>query len=335
MSHYKHLTINERESLYLKRGQGKSIRAIAGEIGRSPSTVSRELSRNRCSHRPYSPSAAQSRYERSKKRCGRKPILLDPAARDLVRRLIGAYEWSPEEIENRLKREKNPIRVSYSTIYRALKNGLLDGEKLKYLRKCDRYAFHLRRKGKPRKKNNKESQQGKIHVSYTIAQRPASANDRSELGHWEGDTVEGKQGGARFVTQVDRKARYLLAVKVPNGSAEAVRDAMISMFQRLPVEKVRSITTDRGHEFGRHEEVSAAVHQVPFYFADPYSPWQRGTNENTNGLLRQYFPKHKSLDAVTQDELAAVVDKLNHRPRKCLGWRSPYEVFFNIALHLT
>lgn len=335
MSHYKHLTIEERENLYLKKNLGASIRSIAKELGRSPSTISRELKRNEPTHRPYSPSAAQRRYEKNKKHCGRKAILANEAHRDLIRDLIGKREWSPEQIENRLALEGNALQISFATIYRALYNGLLDGKSLWHVRKCDRYCFHLRRKGSPRKKNGKKNQQGTVHPVYTIAQRPAPANERSELGHWESDTVAGKRGGAHLLTQVDRKARYLLAVKVSNDTSETVSKAMIQMLQSLPKEKVRSITPDRGHEFSGHAQVTSAVHQVPFYFADPHSPWQRGTNENTNGLLRQYYPKYTSLDPVSQDELAAVVEKLNLRPRKCLGWRSPYEVFFDCVLHLT
>lgn len=335
MSHYKHLSIEERESLYLSKNQGKSIREIARELGRSPSTISRELARNRLSHRPYSPSRAQHRYEVRKKNCGRKPVLSAAENRRLIQKLIGEYEWSPEQIQNRLLYEGNVLQISYSTIYRALKNGLLDDGPGRYIRKCDRYSFHLRRQGKPRKKNGTINKQGKYHIEYTISQRPAAANARTEIGHWEGDTVAGKKGGARLLTQVDRKTRYLLAVKVPNASSEAVRDTMILMFSRLPESKVRSITPDRGQEFAKHAEVSAALHDVPFYFADPYSPWQRGSNENTNGLLRQYFPKYTSLDGVSDSELDAVVAKLNLRPRKCLNWRTPFELFFDSPLHLT
>lgn len=127
----------------------------------------------------------------------------------------------------------------------------------------------------------------------------------------------------------------MLAVKVPNGTAEAVRDALIRMFSALPAEKLRSITPDRGHEFAKHSDVSDALRGIPFYFADPYSPWQRGTNENTNGLLRQYFPKETSFDDVSDAQLADIVAKINLRPRKCLNWLSPFEVFFDTLLHLT
>ena len=335
MSHYKHLTIEERESLYLKKNQGESIRSIARELGRSPSTISREITRNKHSHRPYSPSAAQRHYQANRKKCGRQPILKNERYCALIRKLIGEQEWSPEQIEHRLVLERNELQLSYATIYRALRSGILDDSDSKYIRKKNRYSFHLRHQGKPRKKNGHKNQQGSLHIEYTISQRPSSANDRTELGHWEGDTVAGKRGGAHLLTQVDRKSRFLLAVKIPDNTAATAATAMIRMFQALPKDKVLSITPDRGHEFANHADVSSAVHHVPFFFADPYSPWQRGTNENTNGLLRQYFPKYSSLDSVTDSMLADVVFKLNRRPRKCLGWLSPYEVFFNTLLHLT
>lgn len=335
MSHYKHLSIEERESLYLYLNCGKSIRKIAKELGRSPSTISREIARNKPSHRPYSPSAAQRRYEHCKKKCGRKAIVSNNDNRELLRKLIGENEWSPEQIENRLRLEHNRLQVSYSTIYRALKNCLLEDGDKRHIRKCDRLSFHLRRKGTPRKKNGKVNRQGRIEVEYTISQRPAAANDRTELGHWEADTVAGKRGGAHLLTQVDRKARFLMAIKIPDATAETVKEAMITMFRPLPPEKRKSVTPDRGHEFTKYAEVSEAVDGLPFYFADPYSPWQRGTNENTNGLLRQYYPKYSDLTDLSPENLAEVVDKINHRPRKCLGWLSPYEVFYNTLLHLT
>ena len=172
------------------------------------------------------------------------------------------------------------------------------------------------------------------HAVFTENSRRAGSLRELQTAK-KGETVAEKKGGARLLTQVDRKTRYLLAVKVPNASSEAVRDTMILMFSRLPESKVRSITPDRGQEFAKHAEVSAALHDVPFYFADPYSPWQRGSNENTNGLLRQYFPKYTSLDGVSDSELDAVVAKLNLRPRKCLNWRTPFELFFDSPLHLT
>lgn len=334
MSHYKHLTIEERESLYLRKNKGESIRAIAKALGRSPSTISRELSRNKTCHRPYSPSRAQNRYAKSKKNCGRRAILKDETRRDVVRKHL-LEDWSPEQIQHRLAFEKNSFQISFATIYRALHQGILDEPSKHYILQRDRYSFHLRQKGKKKRKKGTNSKRGKFQIDHTIDQRPASAEDRSEIGHWEGDTVAGKKGGACLLTQVDRKTRYLIAAKVPDASSETVKDAMISIFSALPANKVLSITPDRGHEFAQYNAVTKAVHQVPFYFADPYSPWQRGTNENTNGLLRQYFPKYTSLDDVSDSDLAAVVDRINRRPRKCLHWLSPFEVFFDTLLHLT
>lgn len=179
-----------------------------------------------------------------------------------------------------------------------------------------------------------KNKQGKFVIKHTIHERPAAANDRAELGHFESDTVLGMKGGARLVTQVERLSRYTLADKTPDGTAENVRDVMIKQLRSLPEGKVKSVTPDRGHEFAKHAEVSRAVHDVPFYFADPHSPWQRGTNENTNGLLRQYFPKGISLDNANDEAIAEAVNQQNHRPRKCLNWRPPHEVFFNVLLHL-
>ena len=337
MSHYKHLSIEERENLYLGINQEKSIRAIAEELGRSPSTISRELKRGKrgkSGHRKYRPSVAQYRYERRRKNCGRKPILSDDASRKLIQEKL-CDEWSPEQIQYRLKLEEDPVQVSYATIYRALNSGLIDEERPRYIHKCDRYSFHLRRKGKRRKKNGSVNKQGKYVIEHRISERPEAAEKRLEFGHWEGDTIIGKKGGARLTTMADRKGRFLLAAKTPNGTAEAVRDSIIHMFRQIPAEKIRSITPDRGHEFAKYAEVSDALHGVPFYFADPYSPWQRGTNENTNGLLRQYFPKGTSFDDISDEMLDAIVLKINLRPRKCLGWRSPFEVFFDTVLHLT
>ena len=172
-------------------------------------------------------------------------------------------------------------------------------------------------------------------IEHRISERPEAVKKRLEPGHWEGDTIIGKKGGARLATMVNRKERFLLAVKTPNGTAEAVRDSMIRMFSKIPAEKIRSITPDRGHEFARYTDASGALHGVPFYFADPYLSWQRGTNENTNGLLWQHFPKGTSFDDISEEMLDAIVLKINLRPRKCLGWRSPFELFFDTVLHLT
>ena len=334
MSHYKHLTIEERESLYLLRNQGVSLRKIAQQLGRSPSTISREIKRNKVSHRPYRPSSAQNRYEKARKRCGRNPILSEPELRETIRSYVEDLHWSPEQIENRLKAEHSTFHISYATIYRAIWSGLFD-PCTKYVAKSQRFAHKLRKKGKPKKKKGAVNKQGKLIIQHTISERPADANARSAIGHWEADTVAGKKGSSALVTLTDRRSRFLLAQKIPNTCAETVADAMIHLLKPLPSDKVKSVTPDRGHEFAKHADVTAAVHDVPFFFADPYSPWQRGTNENTNGLLRECLPKYSDMTPVPDDLIDNFIRLLNLRPRKCLGWLSPYEVFFNISLHLT
>ncbi|OJG34126.1 transposase InsI for insertion sequence element IS30A InsI [Enterococcus devriesei] len=192
----------------------------------------------------------------------------------------------------------------------------------------------LRRKGKKYKHQNQNETRGKIVISHTIHERPLEGNLRCELGHWEADTVVGKMGGACLITLTDRKSRYLLAEKVPGQRADPVKDSMIELLKGLPKAKRRTMTPDRGKEFSFHKDVTKKLEGLPFYFADPQSPWQRGTNENTNGLLREYFPKHQSLDKVTPQILKEVLRKINTRPRKCLNWKTPFEVFFNRVLHL-
>ena len=189
----------------------------------------------------------------------------------------------------------------------------------------------LRHRGKPRKTKNPDSRRGKMAISHSIEERPEEANVRSRFGDWEADTVQGKARGPRLVTLVDRKSRYLLCKKVPTERMDEVAQAMIDCLEGYPCE---SITPDRGKEFSRHGRVTEAT-GAEFYFALPRHPWQRGTNENTNGLLREYFPKKTNLANVSDQEVQVVEDKLNHRPRKCLGYLSPFEVLFQIPLHLT
>lgn len=334
MSHYKHLSIEEREKLYLMRGQGKSLREIAREMGRSASTLSRELARNENSHRPYSPSAAQRRYSRKKQNCGRKRILAAAGPREVVRRLIEDEHWSPEQIQHRLALEDHPLQLSFVTIYRAIWAGVYD-PKRKYVRRQERFAYHLRRKGKKKRANGTVNRQGRILNAVSISERPEEANDRAALGHWEADTVAGKKGGSLLLTLTDRKSRFLLAAKVPNANAGVVCSKITQLLSSLPVDKARTVTSDRGAEFAAHRDVSRALKHVSFFFADPHSPWQRGTNENTNGLLRECVPKSTDLSAVPYALIQSFVDSLNRRPRKCLHWLSPFEIFSHSLLHLT
>ena len=333
MSHYKHLSTEERE--YLLRGIGaeKSIRAMANYLGRAPSTISRELKRNTRRNEEYSAAKAEKRYRMRRKNCCRQRKLKDPAIKSLVKRLFLEQQWSPEQIDHRLKLEENVIQVSYSTIYRSIYMGDLENGKLSHGNRG--VVRKLRHHGKTRHKKGYEEARGKIKISHPIEERPLEAQLRSELGHWEADTVAGKTGSSCLITLADRKSRFLLGKRVSRKVAAEVEEGMIALLISLPLELRRSITPDRGKEFGTHCAISAALNNIPFYFPKPHSPWERGTSENTNGLIREYCPKSIDMDLYAEDYFANFIDKMNHRPRKCLDWKSPAEVFYGMVLHLT
>lgn len=333
MSHYKHLSTKERESILLMLGAGKSIRKIAGALHRSPSTISREINRNCTNNTSYSPSESVLNYYKRRKNCGRKKIFTDSFAVKIVQDLILEHQWSPEQIAYRLKYENNPFQVSYTTIYRAIYSGMLETHKLSHGERG--IVRKLRHRGKTRHRKDKEETRGKIKISNPIEDRPDSANNRSELGHWEADTVAGKTGSSCLITLTDRKSRFLLVKHIPKKSAAFVTDGIIEMLKALPKERVRSITPDRGKEFSKHSQITAALNDVQFYFPKPHSPWERGTNENTNGLIREYCPKSKDMSDFDTQFFIDFTNKINHRPRKCLGWKSAFEVFYGVVLHLT
>ena len=331
MSLYKHLTIDEREQIFLLFHQGLSIRSIAKTVKRSPSTISRELARNQ-GQLNYSPSAAQENYAKRKANCGRKRLLNNTELKARIKVLFLEEQWSPEQIAARMQFEKAAFTISFNTIYRAIYRGEFNEANLSH---GHRGAVRkLRHKGKTRHTKNHIEKRGKISVTHTIHERPTAANNRSTVGHWEADTVAGKTGKACLVTLTDRRTRYLLAEKIEKKVSVHVRDSVINLLSPLPKNKRKSITPDRGKEFSKHREVTENLDKIPFYFADPHAPWQRGTNENTNGLLREYFPKTEDLTSCSTDYIEACIEKLNKRPRKCLGWKTPYELFFGKALRL-
>ena len=323
MSHYHHLTIEQRENLLVCVNQGKNNAEIAAEIHCSESTVSREIRRNSASRQEYSAIKAQRAYEKRRKNSVRKPILADPKAVQTVSNLL-EMAWSPEQISNRLKYEHNQLKISTSTIYRALDAGLLD-EKL-----CKK----LRIKGRLRHGGRKKSKCGHLDIEYSIHDRPKSADKRKTIGHWESDTVRGSKWTGCIATHVERKSQYSVLCKIPNRTAEVFTQATIQAFQNIPKGKCKSFCADHGKEFSDYRKIQIELN-CKVYFADPHAPWQRGTNENFNGLLRQFFPKRTSFAEVTQKDVEAVMVLLNRRPRKSLGWKTPEEVFFHKVLHLT
>lgn len=317
MSCYGHLTISERESILVMKEKNMTIREMGAAIGRSASTISRELRRNSRPRAGYSAAYAQATYRKRRSQCRRRLRLSGVETREIVLSLLNAY-WSPEQISQRLRRDGGAVRIGTSTIYRGIKKGLFPRGVKKKLR--------TRPYSKP-----SGSKTGKLVTSHNIRERPTEANQRTEIGHWESDTVRGSRHSGSILTQVDRKSRYLIAAKIPDGRSETFMSATIAAMQGKPV---KSFTADNGKEFAAHALLTKAF-GAEVYFCDPSAPGQRGTNENTNGLLRQFFPKRSSFERVSQADVDHAVWLLNNRPRKCLRWDSPLEVFSRELLHLT
>jgi IS30 family transposase len=315
------LCLSDREEISRGIVAGDSIRMIACQLGRSASTISREIRRNggRVHYRAAAAEAMAWRRAERPKECRL-------ACAPLLRRAVETklrLDWSPQQIAEWLKERypENPhMQVSHETIYRTLYVQARGGLKKELV-------THLRRGRSVRRSraNNRRAQgRGQIPDAVSIADRPAQIEDRAVPGHWEGDLVAGTQR-SHIATLVERHSRYVMLVRLPNRDTSTVVKALIRRVQRLPRGLVESLTWDRGLEMARHKEFTVAT-DVQVYFCDPRSPWQRGSNENTNGLLRQYFPKGMDLTNVTQRQLDAVAKKLNTRPRQTLNWKTPAEV---------
>ena len=318
------LGIRERERILLGIGRGESLSAIARTLGRAPSTVTREVARNG-GREHYSGWRA---HERARQRSRRpKPCKLrrGKLLREVAQRLERL--WSPQEISRRLPLDypDDPeMRVSHETIYQSLfVQGR--GELRRELARCLRSGRTVRR---PR---GKAERRGRLPGMVMISERPAEVHDRAVPGHWEGDVILGENGRSAVGTLVERTSRLLLLLHL-NGdrSAEAVDTAMRKAIRTLPKELWRSITWDQGAEMARHRDFTVAT-GIPIYFCDPHSPWQRGSNENTNGLLRQYLPKGMDLSTITARELQQIQRSLNGRPRKTLGYLTPSEKFAGLV----
>ncbi len=315
------LTLDEREELSRGLAVGESCRAMAGRLGRAPSSVSREVRRNR-GREHYRAAEADAAAIHRRRRPKLSKLALSSALRAEVEAGLKQL-WSPKQISARLKREHpdNPqMQISPETIYISLYvqgRGTLRQELTKHLR--------TRRTYRRAKNEMRRASPGKIPNPILISQRPAEASDRAVPGHWEGDLLLGTPTTA-IGTLVERSTRYVMLFALARRAtrAEAVREALAATIVKLPVSLRRSLTWDQGSEMVQHQRFTVDT-GVAIYFCDPSSPWQRGTNENTNGLLRQYFPKGRSLARVTQTELDRVADQLNGRPRETLGWDTPAE----------
>ena len=314
------LTLSEREEISRGIVAERSIRSMASHLGRSPSTVSREVCRNGGYDRYRAAVADEQAWVRARrpKRC---KLANSPWLRRAVARKL-RLNWSPEQIAGWLKRthpREETYQVSHETIYRSLfvqTRGVLKKELLGHLRS----KRTIRRS---KQATQKGSDHGQIKDMISIRERPASVEDRAVPGHWEGDLITGSKN-SHIATLVERHTRYVMLAKVANKETNTVVSALIKQAKKLPTELYKSLTWDRGKELAAHKQFTLAT-DIDVYFCDPRSPWQRGSNENTNGLLRQYFPKGTDLSVYSQAELNKVARQLNERPRKTLEFETPAE----------
>jgi IS30 family transposase len=316
------LSLAEREEISRGVVTGRSLRSIAASLNRAPSTISREINRNGGRHQYRANVADQAAWDRAHRPKTCKLVQNPALARIVANKLQLA--WSPRQIAGWLKRTypgDEAYQVSHETIYRTLfiqARGALKKELLQHLRRT-------RRMRRSRHHTQKTADHGRIVGAVSIRERPAEADDRAVPGHWEGDLLCGSKN-SQIATLVERHSRYVLLARVKSKDTETVINALIKQAHKLPRELYKSLTWDRGPEMADHKRFTLDTN-IKVYFCDPKSPWQRGSNENTNGLLRQYFPKGMDLSNVHQNLLNAVARRLNERPRETLNFETPAERF--------
>lgn len=321
------LSLREREEIRVGVSQGKSLREIAAVIGRHPSTISRELARNG-GRRKYRATLADERACLEMARPKRSKLALNPKLRRVVGRWLG-NDLSPQQISGRLKVEypDDPgMRISHETIYQSL----YVQSRGQFRKDLTRHLRTGRSQRKPR--GAAGSARGRIPGMVNISERPAEIEDRAVPGHWEGDLLLGKNSKSAIGTLVERQTRFVMLLDLEGDrSAENLASVMAEQISTLPKKLRKTLTWDQGKEMSKHLDFSIST-GIKVYFCDPHSPWQRGSNENTNGLLRQYFPKGTDLAVHGQVELNKVADKLNHRPRETLGFHTPAEKMRELLL---
>lgn len=314
MSCYAQLTQNERYQIYALKKAGLNQSEIADLLGRHKSTISRELRRN-SGLRGYRPQQAQ-RFTEARREAKVQPRIGTTAWRWVYHLL--RQDWSPEQVHLWLKAEKQ-VFLSHEWIYQFVYRDKAAGG--------DLYT-HLRCQKQRRKRYGSNSRRGQIANRISIDERPAVVDERARLGDWEIDTIIGKNHKQAIVSLTERKSSLALIQKVERKTADCVTKAVVQLLKPI-ADRVHTLTSDNGKEFANHEAIAKAL-DADFYFAHPYASWERGLNENTNGLIRQYFPKDRDFTTITQKEINQVMDKLNNRPRKGLGIKTPNQVFFGI-----
>lgn len=328
------LTPEDRDEIARLHAQGYGVRAIARQIGRSPSTISTEISvgiwNDNNTHTATYVAIHAQRLRDQRATGSHKPVRFKYLPLEQYVRCNIQGGWSPEQIHGRLKLEypdSQRMRVSPETIYAFIYAKEQTDERL--------WEYLPRKQKKRRKRPGRKVHRSRIPDRVSIRNRPEAVNDRSEFGHWEGDTVEGKRSiGDGIHTEVERKSRKLLARKVGRIASHETAKAQLRMFRQLPAVARRSTTLDNGRENHQHGQLRRKL-GMQAYFADPYSSWQRGTNENTNGLLRRYAPKQTDFTTLSQRELDDIVEEINNRPRKVLGYKTANEVYSEEITKLT
>jgi len=320
------LTVEDRVAIDLRRKDGWGVRAIARELGRSPSVISTEIGRGREPDGTYAAGPAQAVAAARRDRSGRRARLApdSPLFAEVAKLL--RRQWSPEQIAGRRKRLEDGaavssgVSVSHEAIYQAI-YAVPRGELRRELLACLRQA-----KPQRGRRSKDGERRGRICDMTSIHERPAEVEGRLVPGHWEGDLIKGAGNRSSVGTLVERTSRKVVLVKLADAKAETARDGFAAGLLAVPAPLRLTLTYDQGKEMARHKEL-AALTGLRVYFADPHAPWQRGSNENTNGLLRQYLPKGTNLSVFSQAELDAIAARLNGRPRKTLGFATPDEVF--------
>lgn len=313
---YQHLTTFERARIETLLGNGFSINKIAKKLGRSPSTISRELRRNISQNGLYQSEIAHSSYEARRRKCIPKGKLNTTLITLIEEKL--KQTWSPEQIVGRLLNGT----LCFKTIYRWIYQGFL----------VNRDTDVLRHKGKRQKP---QETRGRFNIGKSISKRPKEVRKRESFGHWELDSVVSGRGKSKgcLATFLERKTRWYIALFMPDRTSSSMENAIRTLHSLLPQGAIKTATVDRGKEFGCYQVIESEL-GFDIFFADPYSSWQRGSNENANGLLREFYPKATDLAKVKKDDLEHSLALINQRPRKCLGWQTAHEVFEKELLRL-
>lgn len=327
MRHYQQLTIEEREKIQSELWEGKSLRDIAHDLGRNPSTISRELNRNiEGERRRYFPRLADERAHGRIQKRGRRPRLKNQTIRDYVIKKLREEDYSPEQIAGTLPIEHRGYSISPEAIYQFIYTqyrqdgwGKCIGEDLR---------MYLKRKHKVRKPKYIPftEEKGPVKNRVFIDERPKEVDGRKTLGHWEGDSMVSRKSLAGLNTLVERMTGLLFITKIKDTTAQETTHAVSRRLAPLPKKARKTITVDNGHENAGHEDITKKIGALVF-FAHPYHSWERGTNENTNGLIRWYLPKGTDFATVSDERIAKIEYRLNTRPRKRLGWKTPLQVF--------